>query len=163
MIRPTSFRLPDETLNRLRALAQPHEPMASVIERAVAALEAAPRPRPTDDITALFASLEARVAWLELRSAAAVHVPRERSAPVVQSVAPRSSGVAQPVAQGRSADVVQSNYPVEVQRLAVELRRSGAGSGAIIAAIAEATGGRAPSRSNLARTLAGWAELIDAT
>jgi hypothetical protein len=38
----TSFRLPTETLDRLRALARPGESLSGVIVRAALALEAAP-------------------------------------------------------------------------------------------------------------------------
>ena len=70
--RPTSFRLSDTTLARLKALAQPHEPAAQVIARALLALEAqdaaqdsSAAPPPGSALAQRLAALEARLAALE--------------------------------------------------------------------------------------------------
>lgn len=63
--RPDGLYLSDDTLARLRALAQPGESLSSVIERAVKALEAAPDRPPADDVLSRLQILEARLAHLE--------------------------------------------------------------------------------------------------
>ena len=78
--RPTSFRLSDTTLARIKALALPHEPAAQVIARALIALEAqdaaqdsSAAPPPGSALAQRLAALEARLAALEAGSAAVAH------------------------------------------------------------------------------------------
>ncbi len=61
----TSFRLPPETLDRLRALARPGESLSGVIVRAALALEASPALAPAVNTTDRLSTLLARVSRLE--------------------------------------------------------------------------------------------------
>lgn len=137
---PTSFRLPADTLTKMRDLARPGESLSSVVVRAVLALEAAPVPVPADGTASRLDALEVRVAALEACSATVVQTELQ----------PRSAAVVQPVRQG--------DYPPAVKRLAVQMQKEGAKPAAILAAIAEANGGKVPLRSNLATTLRRWAK-----
>jgi hypothetical protein len=66
-----------------------------------------------------------------------------------------------PVLGRKGANIRQRSYPTAVKTMAVQLQREGASNAAILRAIKEATGGPAPDRSNLVRTLARWAETAD--
>lgn len=63
--RPIEFRLSNEMLVRLRALAEPGEPLSSVVGRAIAALESRSEPPPATAVLSRMAALEARLAQLE--------------------------------------------------------------------------------------------------
>ena len=55
----------------------------------------------------------------------------------------------------------QTVYPADVRSMAVQMQRDGAPRRAILDAIARATAGTAPDRSNLMRILARWAKDAD--
>ncbi|WP_295590603.1 hypothetical protein [uncultured Lamprocystis sp.] len=78
--RPTSFRLPAETLTLLRSLAQPGESLSRVVVRAVLALEAAPAPITAEDTGVRIDALEVRIAALEACSADGVQAELQGSA-----------------------------------------------------------------------------------
>ncbi len=69
MLKPTSFRLAPDTLARIKALARPGESSASVVARALEALEAAQdssaAPPPGSALAQRLAALEARLTALE--------------------------------------------------------------------------------------------------
>ncbi|AFL75489.1 LuxR C-terminal-related transcriptional regulator [Thiocystis violascens] len=64
-MKPTSFRLPADALERLRTLTQPGESMAAVFQRALIALEGSPPPVSLDRLAARLDALEARLLALE--------------------------------------------------------------------------------------------------
>jgi hypothetical protein len=63
--RPIEFRLSNEMLARLHALAEPGESMSHVVGRAIAALESRSEPPPAAAVVSRMAALEARLAHLE--------------------------------------------------------------------------------------------------
>lgn len=68
MLKPTSFRLAPDTLARIKALARPGESSASVVARALEALEAAQTAQDAPPGSALaqrLTALEARLTALE--------------------------------------------------------------------------------------------------
>ena len=69
MLKPTSFRLAPATLARIKALARPGESSASVVARALEALEAAQdgsaAPPPGSALAQRLTALEARLTALE--------------------------------------------------------------------------------------------------
>ena len=147
--RPTSFRLSQETLARLRALAQPHEPAAQVIARALLALEAqdaaqdsSAAPPPGSALAQRLAALEARLAALE--------APSVSTAPVASPRSPTSAG----------SPHSRPDYPPEVRRLAVQLADDGVQPGEIRQRIAEACG-RAPDSKNIGKLIRHWREQQD--
>ena len=81
----TSFRLPAETLERLRALALPGESLSGVIVRAALALEGLPTLAPAADTTDRLGALEARVSRLEAGRAPAPQDLPEPAAPAFQA------------------------------------------------------------------------------
>ena len=163
-IKPTSFRLSDSILDRLRRLAHPAESSASVIARALTALEAtergqaAPPPlAPGLDTASRVDALEARIAALEERSASS-------ATSCATGSAERSASVArQPVAQcaTRSASPHSNpGYPDEVKRLAVQMAADGYQPVQIRAAMMEQCG-RAPDSKNIAKLISGWREKLN--
>lgn len=147
--RPTSFRLSQDTLAQLKALALPHESGAQVIVRALDALEARQRAQdapaalaPGSDMAQRLAALEARLAALEASST-----------PALQGQA----DVSQDKATGRATGSPHSkpDYPPEVRVLAVQLADAGTPPVEICARIRDACG-RAPHRNNIASLIRNW-------
>lgn len=147
--RPTSFRLSQDTLAQLKALALPHESGAQVIVRALDALEARQRAQdapaalaPGSDMAQRLAALEARLAALEASST-----------PALQGQA----DVSQDKATGRATGSPHSkpDYPPEVRVLAVQLADAGTPPVEIRAQIAAACG-RSPDSKNWTKVLAAW-------
>ena len=177
--RPTSFRLSTDALDKLKALARPHEPAASVIARALAALEATTRPQDAPPAPGLPFAMAQRLDALEARLAALEGC----STKALQDALPGSSGVAHDALQARppratatagtdsqaSQDKVtgratgsaspHSNpgYPPDVKKLAVEMADQGAAPAEIRSTILDRCG-RAPDRKNVAKLIRTWRE-----
>ena len=152
--RPTSFRLSQDTLAQLKALALPHESGAQVIVRALDALEARQRAQdapaalaPGSDMAQRLAALEARLAALEASST-----------PALQGQA----DVSQDKATGRATGSPHSkpDYPPEVRVLAVQLADAGVQPVVIRQRIGEACG-RAPDSKNIGKLIRHWREQQD--
>ena len=167
--RPTSFRLSDTTLARLKALALPHEPAAQVIARALLALEAqdaaqdsSAAPPPGSALAQRLAALEARLTAMEAGSAAvaqdALQPPEGRATVKTDSGRPAS----QDKATGRATGSPHSrpDYPPEVKRLAVQLADAGVQPVVIRQRIGEACG-RSPDSKNWTKVLATWRKWAD--
>jgi Arc/MetJ-type ribon-helix-helix transcriptional regulator len=111
-LKPTSFRLPSDTLDRIRRLTQPGESRSSVILRALIALEGSPPPMSLEAVTIRVEAIESRLSVLEYGCSASVAqaLPRadSRSAPVVQTADSGSAPVVQTDDSG-SAPVVQTD------------------------------------------------------
>ncbi len=146
MLKPTSFRLAPDTLARIKALARPGESSASVVSRALEALEAAQdgsaAPPPGSALAQRLAALEARLAALE--------APSVSTAPVASPRSPTSAG----------SPHSRPDYPPEVRRLAVQLADDGVQPGEIRQRIAEACG-RAPDSKNIGKLIRHWREQQD--
>jgi hypothetical protein len=162
--RPTSFRLSDTTLARLKALAQPHEPAAQVIARALLALEAqdaaqdsSAAPPPGSALAQRLAALEARLAALEAGSAAVAHDALQPPEGRATDRTDNGRHASQDAATGRATGSSHSrpDYPPEVRRLAVQLADAGTAPVAIRQRIAEACG-RSPDSKNWTKVLATW-------
>lgn len=136
--RPTSFRLTEDTLDKLRQLRQPHEPMAQTLTRAIAALEDAQTPTeatPTGGgVTALLSRMDALAARI-----AALEGTRAAMSAIADNVSPHS----------------RPDYPEEARRLAVQLSREGKPMVEIRATML-ALFGRAPDLKNIGRLVNGW-------
>jgi hypothetical protein len=171
---PMSFRLPTETRDRIRALAQPGESLSSVIVRAVAALEAAPPVlTKTDILLRQLELLEARVVGLEERSPPvaqqALQPPQEHSVNVVQPVvqtAPKgntsaavqevlTSALEQGFAAACPALPSQQVYPQEVRQMALAMADQGEPPAAIRAAVKDACG-HEPGSKSWSRVFRAW-------
>ena len=179
MLRPTSFRLTQDTLDKLKALAQPHEPLASVISRALDCLEATTRPQDAPAATGLpFAmaqrldALERRLAALEAGSASSLHNALPGSSGVAQDALqarqPRATATAHPDSQasqdkvtgratGSASPHSNPGYPPDVKKLAVEMADRGAAPAEIRSTILDRCG-RAPDRKNVAKLIRTWRE-----
>ncbi|MGV0950969.1 MAG: hypothetical protein ACOYB3_09855, partial [Azonexus sp.] len=168
---PMSFRLPTETRDRIRALAQPGESLSSVIVRAVAALEAAPPVlTKTDMLLQQLELLEARLVGLEERSPPVaqqtLQTPQERSVNLVQ-VAPQGSSTSAAVQEVLTTALEQGFaaacpalprrqvYPQEVRQMALAMADRGATSRAIRQAVEDACG-HEPGSKNWSRVLGAW-------
>jgi hypothetical protein len=158
----TSFRLPVETLDRLRALARPGESLSGVIVRAALALEAAPALTPPTDSTAALDALAARVARLEAciapvaqmqdsRVTPATHLQHEQEQPVLQA---DTRATARPPRQGRPI------YPQEVREMALAMADRGATPLAIRQAVDDACG-HAPDSKNWSKVIAAWRQAAE--
>ena len=128
-MKPTSFRFDQDTLDRIRTLARPGESQASVIQRALIALEGQPQPLTPEMLSLRLADLEGRVSALE------------SSANVVQSTAGQT-GDARHYTQAERAVAIlldqQGKRPVEIRRALLERF------------------GRAPSPRSIRRQLNAW-------
>ena len=102
-MKPTSFRLPADTLDRIRRFAQPGESQASVILRALIALEGVAPPLSMEALASRLEAVESRLD--ELTSG---------SAPVVQTV---STDTKTPATDTRSAPVVQPDKAARDRRI----------------------------------------------
>lgn len=158
--RPTSFRLSDTTLARLKALALPHEPAAQVIARALLALEAQDRsaaPPPGSALAQRLAALEARLAALEAGSAAVAHDALQPPEGRATDRTDNGRHASQDAGSGSATGSPHSrpDYPPEVRRLAVQLADDGTAPVAIRQRIAAACG-RSPDSKNWTKVLATW-------
>ena len=125
-----SFRLPSDTPERLKALAQQGESQAAVFLRALAVLEgqaASGSTEPEQPHNGRLAVIEQRLDVLEA------------------SLAPADDGVA--------------DYPLIVKEGAVRMQATGKAPAEIRKAIEQACG-RSPDPKHLARTLRRWASLV---
>lgn len=176
-LKPTSFRLASDTLARLKALAQPHEPLAQVIARALIALETQEQAQDVAVVPVSVQNLIDRMDGLEVRldaleaSGALTRLEAyfAGSSPALQN---SSATVAQdslqaPDSRASASDDTSRNedtgratgsaYPPEVRRMAVTLADSGTAPSEIRQCILGACG-RAPHRASLARLLRQWRE-----
>ena len=167
--RPTSFRLSQDTLAQLKALALPHESGAQVIVRALDALEARQRaqdapaaPPPGSALAQRLAALEARLAALEAGSAAVAHDALQPPEGRATDRTDNGRHASQDAATGRATGSSHSrpDYPPEVRRLAVQLADDGVQPGEIRQRIAEACG-RAPDSKNIGKLIRHWREQQD--
>jgi hypothetical protein len=71
-MKPTSFRLPADTLDRIKALTQPGESQASVILRGLTVLEGSPPPLSLEAVASRVESIEHRLSALEYSRSASV-------------------------------------------------------------------------------------------
>ena len=167
--RPTSFRLSDTTLARVKALALPHEPAAQVIARALIALEAqdaaqdsSAAPPPGSALAQRLAALEARLAALEAGSAAVAHDALQP--PEGRATDRTDSGrqASQDKATGRATGSphARPDYPPEVRSMAVQLADAGVQPVVIRQRIGEACG-RAPDSKNIGKLIRHWREQQD--
>ncbi len=126
-LRPTSFRLDEATLERLKTLRREHEPLAAVIARALEALEAAQDAPVTEGtLTGILARLDALEARLD--ALAAPSAARQTSL---------------------------SPYPEDARKLAVELTDKG-WTPAQVRNELIARFGRAPDLKNIGKLISGW-------
>lgn len=171
--RPKSYRLTDEDLARLKRLARPGESDASVLRRALVALE-----RGQEDAPAVsqYPSLAKRMDALEERLAALVmsntEVTHSEPAPRVTSVLPsHTPPPPAPLPRPSQADSTPSptaaksphsrpDYPPEVRRMAVELSDSGIAPAQIRQRIIEVVG-RAPDSKNWGKVIRIWRERLN--
>ncbi|MBK5966468.1 hypothetical protein CCR95_20915 [Thiocystis minor] len=105
-MKPTSFRLPADALDRIRRLAQPGESQASVILRGLLALEGSPPPMSMEALASRLEAVESRLDDLE-----------GGSAPVVQTASKKPTDT-------RSALVVRRDK-AERDRLILDLAATG--------------------------------------
>jgi hypothetical protein len=153
---PMSFRLPTETRDRIRALAQPGESLSSVIVRAVAALEAAPPVlTKTDILIRQLELLEARLVGLEKRSPSVAQnvaqaAPNGSTSAAVQEVL--TVALEQGFAAARPSQQV---YPQEVRQMALAMADRGATPLAIRQAVEDACG-HEPGSKNWSRVFSAW-------
>ena len=178
-LKPTSFRLSTDTLDKLKALAQPHEPAASVIARALDCLEATTRPQDAPPSPSLPFAMTQRMEAMERRLAAL----EASSASSLQNALPGSSGVAHDALQahegratatagtdsqasqdkvtgratGSASPHSNPGYPPDVKKLAVEMADQGAAPAEIRSTILDRCG-RAPDRKNVAKLIRTWRE-----
>ncbi len=163
MLKPTSFRLAPDTLARLKALARPGESSASVVARALEALEAAQdssaAPPPGSALAQRLAALEARLTALEAGSAAVAHDALQN--PEVRATERTDSGrqASQDKATGRATGSphARPDYPPEVRSMAVQLADAGVRPVVIRQRIGEACG-RAPDSKNIGKLIRHWRE-----
>ena len=173
-LKPTSFRLSTDTLDKLKALAQPHEPAASVIARALDCLEATTRPQDAPPSPSLPFAMTQRMEAMEGRLAAL----EASSASSLQNALPGSSGVAHDALQaheGRATATAGTDsqaslgrvttgsasphsnpaYPHDVKQLAVSMADRGAPPSEILVMILDRCG-RAPDSKNVAKLIRTW-------
>ena len=168
MLKPTSFRLAPDTLARIKALARPGESSASVVARALEALEAAQdssaAPPPGSALAQRLAALEARLTALEAGSSAVAHdalqPPEGRATVKTDSGRPASQDKATGRATGSANPHLNPGYPPEVKRLALELTDAGAQPAEIRRRII-ALVGRAPDNRNWSKVLRTWRAWAD--
>lgn len=176
-LKPTSFRLAPDTLARLKSLAQPHEPLAQVIARALIALETQEQAQDVAVVPVSVQNLIDRMDGLEVRLdaleasgaltrleayfAGSASALQNSSANVAHNAlqapdsrATASDNTSQNEDTGRATG---SAYPPEVRRMAVALADSGTAPSEIRQRIMDACG-RAPHRASLARLLRQWRE-----
>lgn len=171
---PTSFRLSDDDLARLRRLAQPGESRAKVISRALVALEGHQSPQdgaaaPTHyagmgtRVDASETGLEARVSALEAWQASLATAPQPVAPPAIPVVQPvvhpvvqKAIGVVQPVVQNVAQPWV---YPLEVKRLALAMQANGQPNRVIAGFILRETG-RKPDSKNMGALLKNWRKAL---
>ena len=159
MLKPTSFRLAPDTLARIKALARPGESSASVVARALEALEAAQTAQDAPPGSALaqrLTALEARLTALEAGSSAVAHDALQP--PEGRATVKTDSG--RPASQDKATGRATGNYPPEVRRLAVQLADAGTAPVVIRARIGEACG-RAPDSKNIGKLIRHWREQQD--
>ncbi len=172
-IKPYCFLLPKGTSKRLRALARNDESQSDVLLRAIKGLEGSPSSLVTkppevqvgeilkrfDDVASSVGQLAARVTAVESRGETTVKAdepPPVVSAPVsvlgnAGDDAPQASGSAEAPDKKSS----RLDYPPEVRRIAVDMRREGKKSADILAAIHNQCG-HAPDSRNLQKRLNTW-------
>lgn len=149
-----ALRFPPGTRARIDALRLEHETITAVLLRALAALERSPDARldspldtsshqPDNALSERLDAIETRLDRLEAASR-----PASR-----QTSRHGSGGTGTPVLTSRQ-------FGPEAKQRAVDLAASGASAEAIIDALLQEYG-RAPSKSNLARTLKRWADEVD--
>ena len=166
MLKPTSFRLAPDTLARIKALARPGESSASVVARALEALEAAQdssaAPPPGSALAQRLAALEARLAALEAGSAAVAHDALQPPEGRATDRTDNGRHASQDAATGRATGSSHSrpDYPPEVRRLAVQLADAGVRPVVIRQRIGEACG-RSPDSKNWTKVLATWRKWAD--
>lgn len=127
-MKPTSFRLPQETIDLLMRLRQPGEIQASVIQRALIALAGQPKPLSIEALALRMDDLEGRVGALE-----------SGSAPRVQA----------------GNKTPERGYSPEVRALAIKLKDAGMNYRDICAEIARVSG-RKPHYKNIGGQIEQW-------
>lgn len=179
----TSFRLPAETLDRLRALALPGESLSGVIVRAALALEAAPALAPPTDTPEDLDALAARVSRLEAciapvaqasdnRVTPATHLQHDQEQPVLQAAPMGSTSAAvhdvllaalhQGLAASHPPPPGRPIYPPEVRRMALDMADQGEPPVKIRRAIEEACGFE-PGSKNWSKVVRAWRKAAESS
>ena len=172
-IKPMCFLLPKGTSKRLRTLARDDESQSDVLLRAIKGLEGSPSPLVTkmpddqvgailkrfDDVAATLEQMAKRLAMVESRGETAVKadelqtvvsVPVSKTETSVEETPQASVSAAAPDKKSSRVD-----YPPEVRKRAVDMRREGKKPADILAAIHKECG-HAPDGRNLQKRLNTW-------